>query len=175
MICLFVLVNKLHYNNSCLASVFYTAAVILDSKDAHVGSKMNAAAFVIGPLWFGSITAGCMVSRNHRPVLTDCSTRRYGIQLMHLVAGAACCIIYHRCKLFGTRRSRLLVWLLVCCTLILSCICPCPLECCAALNCAEYRANYVLDHTDKCLLGVLLQINIACARKVAFTGLLCSY
>lgn len=62
VICLFVLVNKLHYSNSCLASVFYTAAVILDSKDAHVGSKMNAAAFVIGPLWFGSITAGCMIS-----------------------------------------------------------------------------------------------------------------
>jgi hypothetical protein len=37
-----------------------------------VGSKMNAAAFVIGPLWFGSIIAGCMVSQTVCQVIKLC-------------------------------------------------------------------------------------------------------
>lgn len=59
---LFVLVNKLNFANSCLSSIFYVAAVILVAQDAHIGSKLNAAAFVIGPLWFGTVLAGCAVS-----------------------------------------------------------------------------------------------------------------
>ena len=61
---LFVFINKLNYSNSCLSSIFYVGASVLVAQDAHVGSKMNAAAFVIGPLWFGIILAGCMVCQH---------------------------------------------------------------------------------------------------------------
>jgi len=64
VVSLFVFINRLNYTNGCLSSIFYVAAVVLVAQDCHVGSKMNAAAFVIGPLWFGSIIAGCMVSHN---------------------------------------------------------------------------------------------------------------
>lgn len=61
VVLLFVFVNRLTFPNGCLSSIFYVAAAVLVAQDAHVGSKMNAAAFVIGPLWFGSVLAGCMV------------------------------------------------------------------------------------------------------------------
>lgn len=64
VVALFVFINKLTYSNSCLSSIFYVAASVLVPQDAHVGSKMNAAAFIIGPLWFGSVLAGCMVRQN---------------------------------------------------------------------------------------------------------------
>ena len=62
VVVLFVLVNKLSFAGSCLSSIFYVAATILVAQDAHVGSKLTAAAFVIGPLWFGVVLAGCAVS-----------------------------------------------------------------------------------------------------------------
>ena len=71
VVSLFVFIHRLDYTNGCLSSIFYVAAVGLVAQDTHVGSKMNAAAFVIGPLWFGSIIAGCMVSQT---VCQDIST-----------------------------------------------------------------------------------------------------
>lgn len=62
VVALFVFITKLNYSNSCLSSIFFVAASVLVAQDAHVGSKMNAAVYVIGPLWFGSVLAGCMVS-----------------------------------------------------------------------------------------------------------------
>ena len=56
-----MLIDRLNFSNGCLSSIFYVAAAVLVAQDPHVGSKMNAAAFVIGPLWFGTILAGCMV------------------------------------------------------------------------------------------------------------------
>lgn len=62
VVSLFVFIQQLDYTNGCLSSIFYVAAVVLVAQDTHVGSKLNAAAFVIGPLWFGSVIAGCVVS-----------------------------------------------------------------------------------------------------------------
>ena len=62
VVTMFVLVNKLNYANGCLSSIFYVAAAVLVAQDAHVGSKLTAAAFVIGPLWFGAVLAGIAVS-----------------------------------------------------------------------------------------------------------------
>jgi len=72
VVSLFVFINRLNYTNGCLSSIFYVAAVVLVAQDSHVGSKMNAAAFVIGPLWFGSIIAGCMVSQTVCQVIKLC-------------------------------------------------------------------------------------------------------
>jgi len=72
VVSLFVFINRLNYTNGCLSSIFYVAAVGLVAQDTHVGSKMNAAAFVIGPLWFGSIIAGCMVSQTVCQVIKLC-------------------------------------------------------------------------------------------------------
>lgn len=63
VVCLFVLVNSLTFTNVCLCSIFHVAAVVLAAQDPHVGSKLTAAAAIIGPLWFGSIIAGCVVSQ----------------------------------------------------------------------------------------------------------------
>lgn len=62
IVSLFVLVNRLNYANGCLSSIFYVAVSVLVAQDAHVGSKLNAAAFGIGPLWFGAVLAGLAVS-----------------------------------------------------------------------------------------------------------------
>lgn len=59
---MFVFVRKLNYANGCLSSIFYVAATVLLAQDAHVGSKLNAAASVIGPLWFGAVLGGLAVS-----------------------------------------------------------------------------------------------------------------
>ena len=61
---LFSLVHRLTFTQSCLASIFYVAAAVLvpQGADAHVGTRVQGAAFIIGPLWFGAILAGIMVS-----------------------------------------------------------------------------------------------------------------
>ena len=61
---LFSLVNRLTFRQSCLASIFYVAAAVLvpQGVDVHVGTRVQGAAFIIGPLWFGAILAGIMVS-----------------------------------------------------------------------------------------------------------------
>lgn len=66
IVSMFVFVNKLNYANGCLSSIFYVAAAVLVAQDAHIGSKLNAAAFVIGPLWFGAVLAGLAVSLVHQ-------------------------------------------------------------------------------------------------------------
>ena len=93
IVLLFVLINKLNFPNGCLSSIFYVAAAVLVAQDAHVGSKMNAAAFVIGPLWFGSVLAGCMVrscrmaALNHFVLCTDTGSSCLDALML---AGAAC-------------------------------------------------------------------------------------
>ena len=61
---LFSLVHRLTFTQSCLASIFYVAAAVLvpQGVDVHVGTRVQGAAFIIGPLWFGAILAGIMVS-----------------------------------------------------------------------------------------------------------------
>ena len=59
---MFMFVRKLNYANGCLSSIFYVAATVLLAQDAHIGSKLNAAASVIGPLWFGAVLGGLAVS-----------------------------------------------------------------------------------------------------------------
>ena len=59
---MFVFVRKLNYASGCLSSIFYVAATVLLTQDAHTGSKLNAAAFIIGPLWFGAVIGGLAVS-----------------------------------------------------------------------------------------------------------------
>ena len=66
VVSMFVFVKKLNYANGCLSSIFYVAAAVLVAQDAHIGSKLNAAAFVIGPLWFGAVLAGLAVSLLHQ-------------------------------------------------------------------------------------------------------------
>ncbi|DBA72154.1 TPA: hypothetical protein ACH3X2_010874 [Trebouxia sp. C0005] len=79
---LFVFINRLNYTNGCLSSIFYVAAVVLVAQDSHVGSKMNAAAFVIGPLWFGSIIAGCMIT-----IARACQVAFTGLLCLFIVIG----------------------------------------------------------------------------------------
>ena len=61
---LFSVVTRLTFRQSCLASIFYVAAAVLvpQGVDVHAGTRVQGAAFIIGPLWFGAILAGVMVS-----------------------------------------------------------------------------------------------------------------
>ena len=61
---LFSLVHQLTFTQSCLASIFYVAAAVLvpQGVDVHVGTRVPGAAAILGPLWFGAILAGIMVS-----------------------------------------------------------------------------------------------------------------
>lgn len=89
---MFVLVNKLNYTNGCLSSIFYVAAAVLVAQDAHVGSKLNAAAFVIGPLWFGAVLAGIAVSLQIAMALSRFSTS----SCYHLLIDTKTCIAMER-------------------------------------------------------------------------------
>lgn len=90
IVLLFVFINKLTFPNGCLSSIFYVAAAVLVAQDAHVGSKMNAAAFVIGPLWFGSVLAGCMVRVRRIAALSQFALCTDTGQAALMLASAAC-------------------------------------------------------------------------------------
>ena len=61
MVALFVFVKPLYYTQSCLASIFYTAGVLLIQQDNHVGSALFACAIAAGHLIAGILLAGLMV------------------------------------------------------------------------------------------------------------------
>ncbi|KAK9815248.1 hypothetical protein WJX72_000626 [[Myrmecia] bisecta] len=67
VVCLFVFVRRISFSNSCLASIFYYAAMLLLSLDTTAGSRLLAAASVTGSLWVGVISAGAVVSLAHAP------------------------------------------------------------------------------------------------------------
>ena len=73
IVSLFVFISKLSFSNGCLSSIFHVAAAVLVAQDPHVGSKLNAAAFVVGPLWFGTVLAGCVVRVQPRCSLSKCT------------------------------------------------------------------------------------------------------
>jgi hypothetical protein len=56
-----VFVKPLYYTQSCLASIFYTAGVLLIQQDNHVGSALFACAIACGHLIAGILLAGAMV------------------------------------------------------------------------------------------------------------------
>jgi len=64
VVALFVFVKPLYYTQSCLASIFYTAGVLLIQQDNHVGSALFACAIAAGHLIAGILLAGLMV-RTH--------------------------------------------------------------------------------------------------------------
>ena len=72
MVALFVFVKPLYYTQSCLASIFYTAGVLLIQQDNHVGSALFACAIAAGHLIAGILLAGLMVRicRPRRPAYT---------------------------------------------------------------------------------------------------------
>ena len=61
VVALFVFVKPLYYTQSCLASIFYTAGVLLIQQDNHVGSALFACAIAAGHLIAGILLAGMMV------------------------------------------------------------------------------------------------------------------
>ncbi|KAK9815502.1 hypothetical protein WJX72_004760 [[Myrmecia] bisecta] len=67
VVCLFVFVRHISFSNSCLASIFYIASMLLLSLDTTVGSRLLAAASINGSLWVGVMSAGAMVSLAHAP------------------------------------------------------------------------------------------------------------
>ena len=61
VVALFVFVKPLYYTQACLASIFYTAGVLLIQQDNHVGSALFACAIALGHLIAGILLAGLMV------------------------------------------------------------------------------------------------------------------
>ena len=52
----------MRFTNACLSATFFTAGMLLLSKDTHVGSRLSGAATVMGALCFGALIASAMVS-----------------------------------------------------------------------------------------------------------------
>ena len=62
MIGLFSFVTRMRFTNACLSATFFTAGMLLLSKDTHLGSRLSGAAIVMGALCFGALVASAVVS-----------------------------------------------------------------------------------------------------------------
>ena len=93
MVALFVFVRPLYYTQSCLASIFYTAGVLLIQQDNHVGSALFACSIALGHLVAGILLAGLMV----RSVLRH--DREKTASLIRLAGAESWAFLKHRCGL----------------------------------------------------------------------------
>ena len=65
---LWVVVPRLTFANSCLATVFYSVGMVMVAKDGHIGSRLKAMVVIPGAWWVGSVCGGFTVSIPHLSV-----------------------------------------------------------------------------------------------------------
>ena len=59
---LWVVIPRLTFANSCLATVFYSVGMVMVAKDGHIGSRLKAMVVIPGAWWVGSVCGGFTVS-----------------------------------------------------------------------------------------------------------------
>lgn len=55
---LWVVIPRLTFANSCLATVFYSVGMVMVAKDGHIGSRLKAMVVIPGAWWVGSVCGG---------------------------------------------------------------------------------------------------------------------
>ena len=73
---LWVVIPRLYFANSCLATVFYSVGMVMVSQNGHIGSRLKAMVVIPGAWWVGSVCGGFTVSLP-QPIAccTTCSQR----------------------------------------------------------------------------------------------------
>ena len=59
---LWVVIPRLTFANSCLATVFYAVGMVMVAQNAHIGSRLKAMVVIPGAWTVGSICGGITVS-----------------------------------------------------------------------------------------------------------------
>ncbi|KAL0036649.1 hypothetical protein WJX79_004029 [Trebouxia sp. C0005] len=55
---LWVVIPRLTFANSCLATVFYSVGMVMVARDGHIGSRLKAMVVIPGAWWVGSVCGG---------------------------------------------------------------------------------------------------------------------
>jgi len=57
-----VVIPRLAFANSCLATVFYSVGMVMVAQNGHIGSRLKAMVVIPGAWWVGSVCGGFTVS-----------------------------------------------------------------------------------------------------------------